>query len=66
MPIVGHGLDIRLVKCDRLPAFKLLKRIQVPRLPCHPIDCFFPGPAGSSQAYCWLGCFEKLFVVTTF
>ena len=43
MPIVGHGLDIRLVKCDRLPAFKLLKRIQVPRLPCHPIDWFFQG-----------------------
>ena len=30
-----------LVKCDRLPAFKLLKHIQVQRLTCHPIDCFF-------------------------
>lgn len=38
-----------LVKCDRLPAFKLLKHIQVQRLTCHPIDCFFSRAGGQDQ-----------------
>ena len=56
-----------LVKCDRLPAFKLLKHIQVQRLTCHPIDCFFSRAGRIKLSIITLALMlRKLFDVTTF